>query len=609
MTKIVECVPNFSEGRDLAKLEKILDAIRAVAGAELIDVDPGFETNRTVVTIVGEPEAVKEAAFQAIGMAKQVIDMTQHSGAHARHGATDVCPFVPVEGGTMEDCAQLAAELGERVGKELGIPVYLYDQAAKRPERRSLADVRRGEYEALPDKLGKPEWEPDFGPAEFLPKTGVVTIGAREFLIAYNVNLNTRYKEHATDLAFDIREAGRIVRTEPRTPIYMSGKILRYEPSKNIWPCAYDDTVCSSLEELEAHYKEKYSLDFREELAFFDQDVDNLERAYVQKRGLFKECRAVGWVIPEYGRAQISINLTNFKVTSAHDVLEACRRIGAERGILVTGSEVVGVIPFQAMKESGHYYLQRVGASRGIPIGDVIETAIQSMGLRDIGEFEAEKSVLGMPKNDGPLANMIVKDLVDEVSRPTPAPGGGSIAALAGSLSTALTSMVANLTHAKPKFHEVHEKMEGVAISCQEVKDKLVAAIDADTDAFNDVIAAMRMPKETSEQKAARAAAIEAGYKDATLVPLDTAKLCLQAIRLCRLIVSSCLPASITDAGVAGLMARTGLVGAIYNVRVNLGEIDDAAWVNDIRSQLDDMLDEGNRLDTEISEIVNSKLG
>ncbi|MEM7167379.1 MAG: glutamate formimidoyltransferase [Planctomycetota bacterium] len=608
MNQIVECVPNFSEGRDMSKMEKILEAIRDVAGAELIDVDPGAETNRTVVTIVGAPEPVKEAAFQAIAMAAQVIDMREHSGAHARHGATDVCPFVPVDGVTMEDCARFAAELGERVGRELGIPVYLYDQAAKRPERRSLADVRRGEYEALPDKLGKPEWEPDFGPAEFIPQTGVVTIGAREFLIAYNVNLNTRYKEHATDLAFDIREAGRIVRTDPKTPIYMSGRIVRYEPSKGIWPCAYDDTICGSFDELAAHYQDTYGLNFAEELAFFDQDPENLERAYVQKRGLFKECRAVGWVIPEYGRAQISINLTNFKVTSAHDVLEACRRIGVERGILVTGSEVVGVIPFQAMRESGHYYLQRSGASRGIPIGDVVESAIQSMGLRDIGEFEAEKSVLGMPINNGPLANSVVKDLVDEVSRPTPAPGGGSIAALAGSLSAALTSMVSNLTHAKPKFHEVHQKMEAVAISCQEVKDQLVQAIDADTDAFNDVITAMRMPKETKAQQTTRKAAIETGYKEATLVPLETAKHCLEALRLCRLVVSSCLPSAITDAGVAGLMARAGLVGAIYNVKVNLGEIEDAAWVNDIRSRLDDMLDEGSRLDAEIAEVVNSKL-
>lgn len=608
MNKIVECVPNFSEGRDLAKMEKILDAIRAVAGAELIDVDPGAETNRTVVTIVGAPEAVKEAAFQAIAKAAEVIDMRTHSGAHARHGATDVCPFVPVEGVTMEECALLAAELGERVGNELGIPVYLYDQAAKLPERRSLADVRRGEYEALPDKLGKPEWKPDYGPAKFIPQTGVVTIGAREFLIAYNVNLNTRYKEHATDLAFDIREAGRIVRTEPRTPIYMSGKIVRYLPSKNIWPCAYDDTVCASSDELEAHYREAHGLDFREELEFFGRNIEQLERTEVEKRGLFKECRAVGWVIPEYGRAQISINLTNFKITPAHDVLEACRRIGVERGILVTGSEVVGVIPFQAMKESGHFYLQRCGASRGIPIGDVIETAIQSMGLRDIGEFEASKSVLGMPAVTGPLVNSVVKDLVDEVSRPTAAPGGGSIAALAGSLSAALTSMVSNLTHAKPKFAEVRETMEAVAISCQEVKDQLVNAVDADTDAFNDVIAAMRLPKGSKEQKQARTAAIESGYKKATLVPLETARHCLEGLRLCRLVVNSCLPSAITDAGVAGLMARAGLVGAIYNVRVNLGEIADAGWVNEIRSQLDDMLDEGKRLDEEIAAAVESKL-
>ncbi|MEM7260522.1 MAG: glutamate formimidoyltransferase [Planctomycetota bacterium] len=604
--KIVECVPNFSEGRDLARLEQILDAIRGVAGADLVDVDAGFETNRTVVTIVGEPEPVKEAAFRAIAKAAEVVDMTTHSGAHARHGATDVCPFVPVAGITMEDCAQYAKDLGERVGNELGIPVYLYDQAALRPERRSLADVRRGEYEALPDKLGKPEWEPDFGPAEFLPRTGVVTIGAREFLIAYNVNLNSRYKEDATDLAFDLREAGRIARENPTTHRYMSGAILKYRPSKNEWPCPYDNTMHESYDALTNHYREHFDLDLAEELAFFEQEREKLEGEYVQKRGLFQECRAVGWLIPEYGRAQISINLTNYKVTSMDDVLEASRRIGMERGIGVTGSEVVGVVPFDAMYACGERYLLAQHASRGIPVGDVIETAIQSLGLRDIGEFDAEKSVLGMPKVDGNLVNMKVTEFVDEVSRPSPAPGGGSIAALAGSLAAALTSMVGNITHVKPKFHEVHERMESVAMRCQKVKDDLVLAIDAGTDAFNDVITAMRMSQSTAEQKKARSAAIEAGYKHATLVPFETAELCLAALKLSRECVEGSLRASITDVGVGALLARTGVIGAVYNVRINLGEIKDQAWVADIESKLDAMLDEADRIAAEVNELVNA---
>lgn len=608
--RIVECVPNFSEGRDDAKIETILDAIRAVRGAELVDVDPGRETNRTVVTIVGEPEAVKEAAFRAIGTAAEVIDMREHQGAHARHGATDVCPFVPVAGVTMEDCAQFAAELGERVGKELGIPVYLYDQAARRPERRSLADVRRGEYEALPDKLGQPEWEPDFGPAEFLPKTGVVTIGAREFLIAYNLNLNSRHKEDATDLAFDLREGGRIVRTAPyATPRYMSGKILKYRPSKNEWPSAYDDTVCASFEELEQHYRTEHDRDLRAELASFGYDPEKLEGQKVQKRGLFDKCRAVGWTIPEYGRAQISINLIDFNVTNMHDVMEAARRIGAERGIAITGSEIVGVVPYEAIRRSGEAYLEAQHASRGIPFRDVVETAAQSLGLSDIAPFDIDKSVLGLPKIEGPLVSMTVKDLCDEVSRATPAPGGGSIAALAGSLGAALAAMAANITHVKPKFAKVHDELEQVAVEAQRVKDDLLRAVDADTDAFNDVMTAMRMPKDSPEQASARDAAILEGYKVATLVPLRTAELCVEAMRLAERCVGKCLPASITDAGVAGLAAHAGLRGAVYNVRINLGEISDSAWVEDIRSQLGALLEEGRKLDAAIDGCVAEVIG
>ncbi len=604
--KIVECVPNFSEGRDLAKLEQILEAIRAVAGADLIDVDAGYETNRTVVTIVGEPEAVKEAAFQAIGRAKQVIDMTKHSGAHARHGATDVCPFVPVSGVTMEDCAQYAKELGERVGKELGIPVYLYDQAALLPERRSLADVRRGEYEALSDKLKKPEWKPDFGPAEFLPKTGVVTIGAREFLIAYNINLNSRYQEDATDIAFDLRDAGRIARSEPRTHRYMSGVILRYKPSENIFPCPYDGTVHASFDALEAHYREYHDRDLREELAFFDQEPDKLENAYVNKRGLFQECRAVGWVIPEYGRAQISINLTNYKVTAMHDVVEASRLIGVERGIVITGSEVVGVVPFDAMRQSGEFYLKEQHSSRGIPVQDVVATGIQSLGLADLAEFDPKKSVLGMPSVDGVLANMSVTDLVDEVSRPTPTPGGGSISALAGSLGAALASMVANITHIKPKFHAVHEKLEAIAMRCQTIKDELVRTIDADTNAFNDVISAMRMPQGTPEQNKTRKQAIQDGYKNATLVPLRAAEACLEALQCCEETVGDSLRASITDVGVGALLARAGVIGAVYNVRINLGEIHDKAWVADVGSKLDALVTEADRIAAVVDETVRA---
>jgi len=606
--QIVECVPNFSEGRDPAKIETILAAIRAIAGVEIVDVDPGRETNRTVVTLIGAPEPVMEAAFQAIRTAAQVIDMRQHHGAHARHGATDVCPFVPVAGVTMEDCARFAAELGKRVGEELGIPVYLYDQAALRSERRSLADVRRGEYEALPEKLGKPEWEPDFGPAEFIPETGVVTIGAREFLIAYNLNLNSRFKEDATDLAFDLREGSRFARREPfTTPRYMSGRILRYRPSAGEFPCAYDASVHESLEALAEHYQ-GHGRDLQEELKALGLDASALEGEKVLKKGLFSDCRAVGWTIPEYGRAQVSINLIDYHTTNMHDVLDASRRIGMERGITVTGSEVVGVVPYEAIRRSGEFYLAAQGASRGIPVQDVVETAVQSLGLRDIGDFDVDKAVLGLPKIDGELVSMSVLELTDEVSRATPAPGGGSISALAGSLGAALAAMAANLTHVKPKHAKDHEALEAIAVEAQVVKDALLRAVDADTDAFNSVIAAMRLPHSTEEQTRDRKAAIEEGYKTATLVPLRSAELCLEAMRLARRCVDVCMSASISDAGVAGLVAHAGLRGSVYNVRINLGEIADAAWVDDARSQLGALTDEGRRLDAEIDEVLTAAM-
>ncbi|MFN0060481.1 MAG: glutamate formimidoyltransferase [Planctomycetota bacterium] len=598
--RIVECVPNFSEGRDLARLEKILEVIRAVNGAQLIDVDSGYETNRTVVTIVGAPEAVEEAAFRAIERAAQVIDMSSHTGAHARHGATDVCPFVPVAGVTMADCVALAHRLGKRVGDELGIPVYLYEHAARRPERRSLAAVRKGEYEALPHKLTRPEWAPDFGPTKFLPRTGVVTIGAREFLIAYNINLNSRSKEHATDLAFEIRESGRQVRRQQDSPIYMSGQLVKYRPSARLWPCAYCDQDESSAAALESHYQTAHSRSFYQDVAFFGEDIAHLEGKIVQKRGTFTECRAVGWMIPEYGRAQISINLTNFKETPAHLVLEETRRLAKARGIVITGSEIVGVVPFQAMRESGEFYLKTQRSSRGVPINDIVETAVQSLGLRDLGAFDARKSILGLPPEPGALARMKVCELVDEVSRATPAPGGGSISALAGSLAAALAAMVANITHTKPKLRAVHARMEEIAMRCQPLKDALLRAVDDDTSAFNEVVAAMRLPSETESQKTARTAALEAGYKQATLVPYQTAELCLAALRECRAAIDGCLPASISDVGVGGLLAHAGLRGGIYNVKINLGEIRDRAWVTERQANLGAMLDEGARLAAEI---------
>ncbi|MFT7617137.1 MAG: glutamate formiminotransferase/formiminotetrahydrofolate cyclodeaminase [Planctomycetota bacterium] len=603
--RIVECVPNFSEGRDLKKIELILDAAREIDGVEILDVDPGQETNRTVVTLVGSPESIEEAAVAVIGRAAEVLDMSKHQGAHARHGATDVCPFVPVSGVTMAECIELAKRVGKRVGENLGIPVYLYDQAAQRPERQSLAKVRAGEYEALPEKLAKEEWKPDFGPAIFNPKAGVVTIGAREFLIAYNINLNSARKDHADDLAHEIREKGRAKRKDFKTPFYSSGKLVKYRPSKNEFPSAYSDFVASSFSELETHYAEM-GRDLKAELKFFDRDPKNLEGLNVMKQGQFKECRGVGWVIPEYNRAQLSFNLLNYKVTSPHDVLEASREMARERGLGVTGSEIVGMIPFQALQESGEFYLKRQGSTRGLPVNDVLECAVQSMGLRDVAEFEIEKSVLGMPSTTGTLSGMRVNDLADEVSRPTPAPGGGSIAALAGALGAALATMVANLTFQKKSMANVHEDMEKLAIRGQRIKDDLLRLIDADTDAFTEVIVAMRLPKTNATEKKARLAAIEEGYKSATRIPFKTAQLCLETMDLCLEAAQKGLAASLSDAGVGAMMARSACLGAIYNVKINLGSINDQEWINDQKKALGNIGERAEALEKTVRDIVEA---
>jgi glutamate formiminotransferase/formiminotetrahydrofolate cyclodeaminase len=604
--RLVECVPNFSEGRDMKKIEQILAAVREVEGVSILDVDPGSETNRTVVTLLGSPEAIAEGAFRAIARAAEVIDMTRHTGAHPRHGATDVCPFVPVAGVTMDDCVEIAKQVGRRVGEELRIPVWLYDRAAQIPERRSLARVRAGEYEALPEKLDRPEWKPDFGPAVFNARSGVVTIGAREFLIAYNVNLNSTRKDHADEIASEVRETGRAVRRDQTNAFYSSGSLVKYQPSKNLWPCAYCEGVLKSLAELAAHSSDKHDLDIHEEFEFFGRDPDALDGTNVMRRGTFSECRGVGWVIPEYNRAQISINLTNFKVTPAHTVLDECRRLATERGLLVTGSEIVGMVPYAALRESGEHYLRQQGASRGVPVKDVVETAVQSMGLRDVAEFEPGKSVLGLPTTDGTLASMKLNEFADEVSRASPAPGGGSIAALAGSLSASLAAMVANLTFGKKSMADRREEMEQLAMSCQAVKDDLLRAVDEDTEAFTEVLVAMRLPKGTPEERAARDQAIQAGTKHATDVPYRTAELSLAAMRLCRAAAEKGLPASVSDAGVGALMARAGVLGAIYNVQINLGSITDAEWVAKRRAGLTELRAECETLERETREIVEA---
>lgn len=586
--KIVECVPNFSEGRDMKIIEEITSVIKDVPEVELKDVDPGDATNRTVVTFIGSPDGVVEAAFRAIKRASELIDMSKQKGAHPRFGATDVCPFVPVEGVTMDDCVELAKRLGKRVGEELGIPVYLYENAASNPKRRNLAYVRKGEYEGLPEKFKDPEMTPDFGPAKFLPKTGAIAISAREFLIAYNVTLNTKFAKHATDIAFELREKGRSVRRGNIDPYYFRGELLKYREGN--LPCAECDFVTNDFDTLEEHYLEKHGFSIEKLLAEHGTTRKNLIGRSVKSPGIFKEAKAIGWFVEEYGRAQISINLTNYKITAPHEVLEKARELATKRGLLVTGSEIVGLVPYQAMLMAGRYYLDKQEQSTGVPEKDIIEAAIYSMGLNDVSAFDPEEKIIGMPKmQEDALAAMHCVDFVDEVSRDSPAPGGGSVAALAGSLGAALAAMVANLTVPKMDSREKAAPFIDLANRAQEIKKRLITAVDEDTQAFNDYLVAMRMPKKTPEEKTAREEAIQAGLKKAVRVPLGTAEDSLSAMELAKQIAETGNLASVSDAAVGAQMAYSGVIGGVLNVLINLGDITDEEFIEKMKSTCEDL--------------------
>ena len=604
MKKVIECVPNFSEGRDLAIIRQITDVIESVQGIRLLDVDPGESTNRTVVTFIGEPEPVKEAAFRAVQKASELIDMSNHKGEHSRFGATDVCPFVPVSNASMEDCAEIARQVGQRIGDELDIPVYLYEHAAARPERQNLADVRAGEYEGLPGKLANPDWKPDFGPAAFNAKAGATAVGAREFLIAYNINLNTTDRRYANEIAYEIRERGRWKRKGNVEPFYYKGEVVYFEEGK--YADGNSDFVAGSFEELADFYKKQYGADLYQRYRSIGLDPDDLIGRPVYKDGMFTHLKGIGWVVDDYQCAQISLNLTNFKITSPSDVLEAARQLAAERGIVITGSEAVGVVPYEAMQEAGHFYLRRMQKSTGIPARDVVTTAVQAMGLNDVAEFDIDKKVIGLPVADGPLANLNITEFVDEVSRDTPAPGGGSIAALAGALGSALASMVVNLSVGKGEFDSRYEDLCQLAEKAQIIKDELVRAIDADTEAFNEVIAGMRMAKDTAEQIALRSQVIRAGYKSAAEVPLRTAELCREVLDICQAAADIGNMAVMSDAGVGALMAYAGVQGAIHNVRINLPHTRDDAFITRMKGQLGALLSESREICESIQRQVES---
>jgi glutamate formiminotransferase/formiminotetrahydrofolate cyclodeaminase len=529
--KLVECVPNFSEGRDPEKIKAIVREIESVPGIKLLDVDPGESTNRTVVTFIGGPEAVREAAFRAIAKAGEIIDMRGHKGAHSRIGATDVCPFVPVCGVSMEDCVHLAEELGARVARELAIPVYLYEAAARKPERRNLATIRAGEYEGLAEKFKDRRWAPDFGEPVVNPQAGATVIGAREFLIAYNFNLNTRDRKLAHEIALSLRESGRAKRDK-------DGNLVKDRRGNT-----------------------------------------------VKVPGKFREVKSVGWYIEDYGLAQVSVNFTNYKITPVHVVFDEARRLAGKLGLRVTGSELVGLIPKEALLMAGRYYLEKQGKSPGVPEEELIRTAVRSLGLNDVSPFDPAKKIIEyqFEKEGSSLVGMTLRGFVNELSMDSPAPGGGSVAALCGALSAALSAMVANLTVGKKGYEKAREEMIATAVRAQALKDLFLEAVDRDTLAFNKVMEAFRLPKTTPEQALEKDRAVEEANKGATLVPLEVLAQAAEAAALASGAAARGNKNSVSDAGVAGLAAQAAGEGAYDNVLINLAGIKDRKFVGDVR--------------------------
>ncbi len=527
--RLMECVPNFSEGRDQQVLDAIAAVIRSVNNVVLLDVDPGADTNRTVFTIVGDPDYVVEAAFLAIQKASELIDMSKHHGEHPRMGATDVCPFIPISDITMEDCAEYARKLGARVGSELNIPVYLYENAASKEEWRNLATVRSGEYEALAEKAKDPAWKPDFGPHAFNAKSGATAISAREFLIAYNINLNTRDKKKAHDLALTIRESGKPARDA-------AGKLIKdANGNKVITP------------------------------------------------GLFTNCKAVGWYIDSYNRAQISINLTNYKITPPHIVLDKVRELANEMGIQVTGSELVGLTPKAALLEAGKYYLNKMNESTGIPEKMILETAVQSMGLAELSPFELDKKIIeyAIAKTDT-LVKLRVDEFCDLLSTDAPAPGGGSVAALCTAMSGALSAMVSNLTIDKKGYEAVQTDVRSFAPIGQSIKEKAIHCIDKDTDAFYAMMDAMRLPKKTEDEIALRNAKMEQTTQNAIMIPFETLELSLEAVELAAKVGKVGNTNALSDAGVAALTALAAAKAAYYNILINIQSVHTQSFIDDV---------------------------
>ena len=559
MKQLIECVPNFSEGRDEKIIKQITDAIESIDGIKLLNVDPGKATNRTVVTFVGEPEQVIEAAFQGAKMAAQLIDMSRHKGEHPRFGATDVCPLIPIANITMEETVVYARKLAKRLGEELGISVYCYEFAAFSEERQSLAKCRSGEYEGLKEKLQKSEWKPDFGPDKLNEKSGATAVGARNFLIAYNVNLNTTSVRRANSIAFDVREAGRVVREgDPVT-----GKI-----------------------------------------------VNDANGEPLRIPGTLKKVRAIGWFIQEYGVAQISMNLTDITVTSMHQAFDEVSERARDRGIRVTGSELIGVIPLQAMLDAGKYFLRKQERSVGIPDTEIIKIAVKSLGLDELAPFDPKKRIIEYLIDDQPnkLIDLSLSGFSNETLSESPAPGGGSVAAYVGSLGAALGSMVANLSAHKRGWDERWNEFSNWAEKGKQAHDRLLKLVDEDTAAFNAIMDSFSMPKNTDQEKKLRTAAIQAATKHAIEVPFEVMQTAFGSLVMIQTMAEIGNPNSLSDAGVGALCARTAVYGAYLNVRINAGGLADKTFTEAILSKASQILQQTLLKEAEILKLVESKI-
>lgn len=563
MKRLIECVPNFSEGRDMEVIRQITDSIESVEGVKLLDVDPGKATNRTVVTFVGEPEAVVEAAFRGVKKASELIDMRYHHGEHPRIGATDVLPLVPVAGVTLEECAEMARALAERIATELKVPTYCYESAALRPERKNLAVVRRGEYEGLQQRITQPEEMPDFGGGEWTEqaaRSGATVVGARDFLIAVNFNLNTTSTRRANAIAFDVREKGRPMREKP-----IVGKIVRDENGKP-----------------------------------------------VMIPGTLKGCKAIGWFIEEYGIAQVSMNITDIAATPLHIAFEEVCRAAAARGVRVTGTEIVGLVPRSALLEAGKYFLRKQQRSLGITDQEILDIAVRSMGLSELTPFKPEEKIVeSLIEKDNVkkgLVDLTCAGFAEETSRESPAPGGGSISAYMGALGAALGTMVANLSAHKPGWDDQWEFFSDWAEKGKRVMNELLALVDEDTEAFNCIMAVFGMPKGTDEEKAARAEAMEKATLYATEVPLKTMKASFRAFEVAGEMAEKGNPNSVSDAGVGALAARAAVQGAFLNVKINAAGLKDRAKADALVAEAREIAKAADEQEKRILEIVNSKI-